>query len=129
MQLRDIDLADYPKLISFWKEHYFVSEMDNEERFKLFLEKNPHLSVLMEDDNEIIGTALGSFDGRRGYIQKVVTNTKLRGKGIGKQLVDEVIKRLHTLGTLYIPIAVEEKNIIFYERCGFKKTDQIAMGK
>ncbi len=127
MLLRDITIDDYPRLILFWKENYFVNEMDNKVRFKLFLEKNPNLSILMEENGRIVGTALGSFDGRRGYIQKVVTNKELRGKGIGKKLVDEVVKRLQRLGALYIPIAVEDKNILFYERCGFKKTKQISM--
>ena len=127
MLIREITLDDYPKLIPFWRDNYFVTDMDNKERFKLFLEKNPNLSILMENNSQIIGTALGSFDGRRGYIQKVVTNKELRGKGIGKKLVDEVVKRLHRLGVLYIPIAVEDKNILFYERCGFKKTKQVSM--
>ena len=101
--------------------------MDNAERFKLFLDKNPHLSILIEDNCQIIGTALGSFDGRRGYIQKVVTSKELRGKGIGRKLVDEIVKRLHQLGVLCIPIAVEDKNITFYQKRGFKKTNQISM--
>lgn len=127
MLLRDIVIDDYQELISFWNDNYFVTDMDNEERFKLFLEKNPNLSILMEDNDQIIGTALGSFDGRRGYIQKVVTSKKMRGKGIGKKLVDEVVKRLHKLGVLYIPTAVEDKNISFYEKCEFKKTSQTSM--
>lgn len=128
MLFRNIILDDYPKLIPFWKDNYFVTDMDNKERFKLFLEKNPNLSILMEDnDSQIVGTALGSFDGRRGYIQKVVINKELRRKGVGKKLVDEVVKRLRRLGALYIPIAVEDKNILFYEKCGFKKTKQTSM--
>ncbi len=127
MKLREIILSDYQNLIPFWKENYFVTDMDNAERFKLFLEKNPHLSILIEDNGQIKGTALGSFDGRRGYIQKVVTSKESREKGIGKQLVEELVKRLRQLGALYIPIAVEDKNIIFYQKCGFKKTNQTSM--
>lgn len=127
MKLREITLSDYPGLIPFWKKNYFVGEMDSEERFTDFLRKNPHLSILIEDNGHIIGTALGSFDGRRGYIQKVVTEKVSRGKGIGKRLVDELVNRLHKLGALYIPIAVEEKNIAFYQKCGFKKTNQTSM--
>jgi N-acetylglutamate synthase len=129
MNLRTIIIKDYEKLVPFWKKNYFVTEMDSLERFKLFLKKNPGLSVLMEEDGKILGTALGSFDGRRGYLQKVVTDKDLRQKGIGKKLVEEVIKRLKSLGALYIPINVEEYNVTFYEKCGFKKTAQIPMNK
>jgi N-acetylglutamate synthase len=127
MVIREIKVEDYDKLISFWKENYFIGDMDEFEKFKLFLEKNPSLSVLAEEDGKILGTALGSFDGRRGYLQKLVTTNSFRQKGIGKQLVEEVIKRLRQLGVTYIPISVEEKYVGFYEKCGFKKTNQTPM--
>lgn len=127
MNIRTIVLEDYSKLIEFWKKNYFVNEMDNFERFQLFLKKNHNLSVLMEDNGKIIGTVLGSFDGRRGYLQKVVTKKDARRKGIGEQLVKEVIKRLRALGVLYIPINCEEETVPFYEKCGFKKTKQVPM--
>ncbi len=127
MTFREITIKDYDRLIPFWKENYFVNEMDSFDRFKLFLEKNPNLSILAEDNGNIIGTALGSFDGRRGYLQKVVVNKELRRQGLGQQLVKKIIERLKALGATYIPISVEENLIHFYEQCGFKKTDQIPM--
>lgn len=127
MQIRTIVVDDFEKLSSFWKSNYFVSEMDNKEHFVLFLEKNPNLSILAEEDGEIVGTALGSYDGRRGYLQKVVTSKEMRNKGIGKQLVEEVIKRLKVAGALYVPISVEEELIPFYEKCGFIKKDSFSM--
>ncbi len=127
MSLREISLIDYEKLIDFWQDNYFVNEMDSKKRFELFLTKNPNLSVLIEDNGKIIGTALGSFDGRRGYLQKVVVSQAYRKKGIGQQLVKEIIARLQALGTTYIPISVEDTYVHFYQTCGFKKTKQISM--
>src|ERR1035437_5470569 len=113
MHLRTIAISDYEKLISFWKENYFVTDMDSLERFKLFLDKNPQLSVLMEENGEIISTALGSFDGRRGYLQKVVTAKNLREKGIGKRLVEEVLKRLKVAGAVYVPLSANKDIVAF----------------
>ncbi|MFH0773574.1 MAG: GNAT family N-acetyltransferase [bacterium] len=127
MNIREITISDYEKLIPFWKANYFVNEMDSKDRFKLFLENNPSLSVLAEDGGIIVGTALGSFDGRRGYLQKVVVDRSQRKKGIGQQLVKKIIKKLQLLRATYIPISVEEENTRFYENCGFKKTTQVPM--
>jgi len=69
MTFRIITIEDYKKLVPFWQENYFVNEMDNRERFQLFLDKNPDLSILAEEDGKIVGTALGSFDGRRGILE------------------------------------------------------------
>jgi len=127
MTIREITIADYKNLIPFWKTNYFVNTMDNKDRFELFLEKNYNLSLLAEENEKIFGTALGSFDGRRGYIQKVVVDREYRKKGLGQQLVQKVIEKLRLLGATYIPISVEEENIHFYENCGFKKTKQAPM--
>jgi ribosomal protein S18 acetylase RimI-like enzyme len=127
MTFRDIVLDDYENLISFWKENYFVGDMDGKERFQLFLEKNPNLSILAEEQGKIIGTALGSFDGRRGYLQKLTVDKTHRKQGLGQQLVEKIIEKLTDLGVTYIPIAVEEDLVHFYETCGFKKTTQVPM--
>ncbi len=129
MKLKTIKLDDYQRLISFWETHYIVRGIDSFKYFKLFLEKNPGLSLLVEENGEIIGTALGSFDSRRGYIQKLVVHKDYRSKGIGKQLVNRVVKKLQAVGALYIPISCEEGNGPFYKKCGFTKTGQIARSK
>lgn len=127
MIYREIKLEDYEDLISFWKNNYFVNEMDSFDRFKLFLEKNPNLSFLAKDNKKIIGTVLGSYDGRRGYVQKLVVHKDFRKRGVGKLLAEKLIKELHKLGALYIPINVEKDLVTFYEKCGFKKTTQVPM--
>ncbi len=127
MNLRTIVIDDYQRLVPFWEKNYFVNEMDSFNRFRLFLDKNPDLSVLMEENGEILGTALGSFDGRRGYLQKVVTDKDQRRKGIGIQLVKEVLKRLKAFGVTYLSIAVDKDTISFYEKCGFKVSDSTSM--
>jgi len=127
MTIREMSIADYDSLIPFWKANYFVSKLDDINHFRMFLEKNPKLSLLAKEDKKIVGAILGSFDGRRGYIQKLVVDKNYRKMKIGKRLVDEVIKRLRTFGALYIPISVEEELVPFYEKCSFKKTKQIPM--
>ena len=127
MIFRTITIKDHEQLIPFWKDNYFFNELDEYEPFKLFLEKNIGLSFLAEDNGEIVGTVLGSFDGRRGYIQKLVVRKDYRKQGLGKQLIEKVIMALQKAGALYIPINAEEKFVSFYEKCGFKTTTQVPM--
>lgn len=127
MSFRDITIDDYDKLVPFWKTNYFVNEHDSFERFKLFLEKNPGLSILTEENGNIVGSVLGSYDGRRGYIQKLVVDMAHRRKGLGQELMQRVIKKLKAAGVTYISLNVEGDLVSFYEKCGFKKTQQVAM--
>lgn len=127
MTSREITIHDYEKLISFWKDNYFVNEMDSKDRFELYLSSNPHLSLLVEEDGKIIGTILGAFDGRRGYLQKLVIDKEFRRHGLGKKLVEQTIEKLKNLGCTYITLNVEKELVDFYKSCGFKVTDQVPM--
>jgi len=127
MTIRFISINDYARLVPFWKEHYFYNEMDELPGFTLFLNKNPGLGYLAEEGEEIIGTILGSFDGRRGYIQKLVVHKEKRKQGIGKKLLETVISKLVSMGVTYVPISIEPENIAFYEKMGFKRASGVAM--
>ena len=127
MTFRTISVKDHERLVPFWKENYFFNELDEYEPFKLFLEKNSDLSLLAEENGATVGTVFGSFDGRRGYIQKLVVRKEYRKQGLGKQLIEKVVTKLRAIGALYIPINAEEALTSFYEKCGFKKTKQIPM--
>ena len=127
MQIREIVLEDYEKLVPFWRENYFVNEHDSLPRFILFLQKNPSLSIIAEEGGVIAGTALGSYDGRRGYLQKVVVGKDFQRKGLGKELVQKMLAKLKAAGVSYIPMNVEKDSVAFYEKCGFKVTSQVPM--
>src|SRR5437667_8580066 len=127
MKYRNITIEDHQELIEFWKENYLLTPLDEFERVKLFLEKNPDMSILAEDNGNIIGTVLGSFDGRRGSLQKIVVSKKYRGKGIGKELVTQAVKKIQDVGALDIRFNTDEELVSFYEKCGFKKDSRPSM--
>lgn len=127
MTIRSITIDDYPQLIEFWKENYLLTPLDNYDRLKLFLEKNIDLSLLAEKDGMILGTALGSFDGRRGSLQKIVVKKDQRGNGLGQRLVKEAVKRIEEAGAIDIRFNASEGLVHFYEKCGFKKDSRPSM--
>lgn len=127
MVLRAMTIEDYHNLTEFWKTNYLLTKLDDFERMDLFIKKNPDLSIVAENEGTIIGTVLVSFDGRRGSLQKVVVSQDSRGKGIGKKLVKEAVKRLQSIGALDIRFNTAEELVSFYEKCGFKKDSRPSM--
>ena len=91
--VRPITIKDYKELIEFWKENYLITPLDEFERIKLFLEKNPNLSLVAEEEGIIVGTVLGSFDGRRGSLQKLVVSKKVEVKELAKSWLQKQLKR------------------------------------
>ena len=47
--------------------------------------------LIIETDGEIVGSVLGGFDGRRGYIYHLAVVEKMKGRGVGKMLMDELV--------------------------------------
>lgn len=120
MNIRSMQLTDYPQVLRFWKEHYKVSSRDTKENIEVLLTKNPDISILAEEEGEIVGTALGSFDGRKGYVQKIAVAASKRGSGLGKELVSELINNLKRAGSHDIRVSCREELIPFYQKCGFE---------
>lgn len=127
MTIRPITIKDYDNIIDFWKDNYLLTPLDEFDRVKLFLEKNPNLSLLAEEDGKILGTVLGSYDGRRGGLQKLVVKKDQRGNGIGQKLVKAAVKKILDEGALDIRFNTSEELVSFYEKCGFTKDTRPSM--
>ena len=54
------------------------------------------------------------------YIQDVVVLKPYRGKGIGKKIIQVLIKRLREKGVDWIGLIAEPGTAPFYEKLGFK---------
>jgi glucosamine-phosphate N-acetyltransferase len=61
--------------------------------------------------------------GRVGHLEDVVVHAGLRGKGLGKKLVDRVTQLARERGCYKILVDCTHANIAFYESCGYKRKD------
>jgi N-acetylglutamate synthase len=96
MDIRDFTIADYDKAIQLWKtdDNIGLSSADCREAIEIFLERNPGLSIVMSDNDKIIGTLLCGHDGRRGYLYHLFVDKSYRRMGTGKRLVDACLDNL-----------------------------------
>ena len=60
---------------------------DSKEGVERFLNRNPGISVVAEEDGKIVGAILCGHDGRRGCMYHVCVDPEYRLKGIGKSMV------------------------------------------
>ncbi len=90
---------------------------DEEETLKIFIERNPSTSLVLKKGEQLIGTVLGGFDGRRGYIYHLAVHPDYQHKGYGRLLLNKVTDELRTLGAGKIHLFVyngNENAINFY---------------
>ncbi|BAN46687.1 GNAT family N-acetyltransferase [Metapseudomonas resinovorans] len=101
MHIRPITAADHAALIQLWRRTpgIRVRAEDELEPFCGYLQRNPDLSLLLEDDQgRAGGCLLVGHDGRRGYLQHLVVDLPFRGQGWARALLQEALRRLALLG-------------------------------
>ena len=118
--------TDYDSVLTLWQgieTGMNVGRSDTPEEIQKKLERDPELFLVAEINNEIIGTVIGAFDGRRGAIYHLAVHNKFRGQGIGAILLTEVEIRLQAKGCLKCLMHVLNDNteaIQFYQNRGWR---------
>jgi len=105
---------DYAEILKLWESmesgiNVGISDTPGEIQKKL--ERDPDLFLVAEINDQIIGTAIGAFDGRRGLIYHLAVHKEKRSKGIAKSLLNEVEKRLKAKGCIKVLMVAFKDNI------------------
>ncbi|NLB17934.1 MAG: GNAT family N-acetyltransferase [Syntrophomonadaceae bacterium] len=129
-QIQRILPDDIEALQDFWKSVPGVGlgRGDDSESLRLFINKNPSSCLMIKGNHQIIGTVLGGFDGRRGYIYHLAVHPERRRRGLGKLLLEKVGLELKRLGVGKIHLFVLDENangIEFYEHIGWTRRKDI----
>jgi len=100
------------------------SDFISEGYFRIFVDKD-EMFFVAEDNGEIVGYILGEpMKGKMANLGLLTVNSKLRGKGIGKKLVETFRKKCDEKGLKYILLYAPKFNkntLEFYKKCGFKE--------
>jgi N-acetylglutamate synthase len=127
---------DYAHTLKLWESieaGINVGRSDTPEEIQKKLKRDPDLFLIAELNEEIVGSVIGGYDGRRGIIYHLAVQKNVREQGVGALLMSEVEKRLQSKGCVKCYLLVLEDNehaIQFYEKRGWYEMDEVRiMGK
>ena len=133
--IRKFHQSDYDAVLKLWDEtglHYRPKGRDTHAQIEKEIKKKNTIFLLAEVDGEIVGTILGTHDGRKGWLNRVAVAKKFRRQAIARKLVTEVEHRLDKLGLDVIACLIERDNEIsmkFFNRLGYEKSDVLYFSK
>jgi ribosomal protein S18 acetylase RimI-like enzyme len=133
--VQEMTVDDYASIRSLWlsSEGILIADSDSQEGIARFLERNPGLSFVARDGDEIVGVVLCGHDGRRGYIDQLAVRRSHRRLGIGRSLVSRCVYNLMRIGIQKWHLFVFEDNpeaIAFWSKLGWaKRVELITMSR
>jgi ribosomal protein S18 acetylase RimI-like enzyme len=104
--IREIRVADGDELRKLWRDVGFRSLGDDDRSLARLARRNPGLGLVAVESGRIIGSALGAWDGRRGWIYHVATAESHRRSGVARRLVEQVEGALRDLGAPKVNVVV-----------------------
>lgn len=134
MEIRSYSESDEAAVAALWREVFpdapAWNHPETDIRRKLAVQRELFLVATIE--GQVVGTAMGGYDGHRGWVYYVVVSPQHRRQRIGTALMREVERRLARLGCPKVNLQVRASNhevVAFYQRLGYAVEDRVSMGK
>jgi ribosomal protein S18 acetylase RimI-like enzyme len=136
LDVRPYTENDEQAVIALWREVFPAAPAWNNPaediRRKLAVQRD--LFLVAARGSELVGTAMGGYDGHRGWVYYVAVSPRYRRQGIGTALLLALEEALARLGCPKVNLQVRaasgsEEIVAFYRQLGYHVEERISMGK
>ena len=93
---------------------------------------NPELFLVGEADGRLVASAMGGYEGHRGWVNYLAVAPDCQRRGFGAALMRHLEAALTARGCPKLNLQVREGNdavIAFYERLGYGNDRTVSLGK
>jgi ribosomal protein S18 acetylase RimI-like enzyme len=130
--IREMMVGELREVKDLWDASHGVglSAADSETAIARFLQRNPGLSFVALNRDNIVGAVLCGHDGRRGYLHHLAVVTTHRRRGIGRRLVTRTLESLRAVGIdkCHLFVFTENESAInFWDKIGWTHREELAM--
>lgn len=132
IQIREFRFpADYQSVYDLWssiEKGVRPGRSDTPTEIEKKIARDPDLFLVAECGDQIVGSVIGGYDGRRGLIYHLAVHSDFRGQGVGSRLMDEVEARLRVKGCLkcYLLVASDNYEVeSYYQRRGWQPMQDV----
>ncbi len=129
--IRKFSIEDYESLIELWDLAglpHKPAGRDERQNIEREIHQPNAVFLVAERKGCLIGSAFGTHDGRKGWINRVAVLPSYRRQGIAAALVNEVEEQIKGMGISIIACLVEDWNedsLKFFEKMGYIRHKEI----
>ena len=133
-RIREYQDADRSQVTDLWHQIFPGSTGHNDPEAAID-RKTAHsdgLFFVAVDNDVVIGTIMGGYDGHRGWIYSVAVSPNAQRRGIGTALMKHVERALADRGCPKVNLQVRADNeavVAFYESLGYLVEERVSLGK
>ena len=132
VDVRPFRQADGEGLRALWSSVGFRLVGDDDAGLRAFAKRNPGSFLVAHQADAIVGSAMGGWDGRRGWLYHVAVAEEVRRSGLATQMVREIEDRLRGLGCVKVNVLVREGNDDgdgFWRALGYERGDAAQLAR
>jgi ribosomal protein S18 acetylase RimI-like enzyme len=131
MRIRPLTIEDYEEMMSLWEAaglSHRPKGRDGKSHIRREIDENSDLFLGAFRGETLIGTVIGTWDGRRGMINRLAVHPDHRGRGYAKMLIAACEEALRKHGAKLICALIDDDNresLAVFERAGYTIADDI----
>lgn len=133
MKIRAYEEQDKNEVISLWDECGLVVPQNNPAKdIERKLKVDPDLFLVGTNENRVVATVMGGYEGHRGWINYLAVKPSEQRKGYGQAIMLAVENLIKQKGCPKINLQVRNTNeavIAFYTAIGYGNDHVIGLGK
>ena len=125
MEIRRLTIDDYEEIIKLWERSglpFKPKGRDSRHAIAKQMRTEPNFFLGAFQGKTLVGTVVGSYDGRKGCINRLAVAPKHRRRGVAQLLVTSMEKILEKKGAAVLFALVEEPNkesVNLFEKLGY----------
>lgn len=131
-RIRPFQAADEADVIALWQACGLIRRWNDPARdIQRKQSVQPELFLVGESDGSIISSAMGGYDGHRGWVNYLAVSPHAQGRGHGTRIMRSLEQALTTMGCpkLNLQIRAENETVRkFYASLGYQVDPVISMG-
>lgn len=127
--IRQFSQKDYDKIIELWRNANLPFRPEGRDSSAKINEQIKNVTTIIlvaEFNGKIVGTVLGTHDGRKGWINRLAVDTEFRRRNVAKRLVAELESRFEKIGLEVVACLIEGKNTAsmeIFRKLGYEESD------